>query len=121
MLDPKRPFEARLDEVIKARIASGRSADWLIHGQAYFAGCCWAMKRKKISVGSPEYDADLAELIATSNAALGGSDGWERMPRERLACSSCGESYRGETMGINVQTMQYLCPRCKTYSPDIVG
>lgn len=121
VLDTSRPFEARLQEVIKAWIGSGRSADWLINGQAFFAGRCWAMDRKKTSVSSPDYDADIADFIATSCAALGGSEGWDRMLRERLACSGCYESYRGENMSINVQTMRYLCPRCNTYSQDVVG
>ncbi|MFC9653658.1 MULTISPECIES: hypothetical protein [unclassified Streptomyces] len=99
-------FEERLGKLAEAWIRDGRGRGHLVSGEAFFAVYSWHVQH------GTDHDTTWAEYAAASYDAIGGSDGWSAMLRERANCESCGDSYRLENIGVCTGCMRYTCYSC---------
>lgn len=106
ILDCGLPFEERIRELVRLWIRDGRGRDHLLTGRAFFAVYSWHLKHWT------DHDITWAEFVAASYDAIGSSNGWEAMLRDRAACDTCGNRYRLENIGLCTGCMRYTCYAC---------
>ncbi|MFJ9211900.1 hypothetical protein [Streptomyces sp. L-9-10] len=99
-------FEERLGKLAEVWIRDGRGSDHLVTGEAFFAVYSWHLQHWT------DHDITWAEYAAAAYDAIGGSDGWSAMLRERAFCESCGDRYRLENIGMCTGCMRYTCYSC---------
>ncbi|MFG3050704.1 hypothetical protein ACGFZP_07055 [Kitasatospora sp. NPDC048239] len=120
--DTSQPFAARLGRLVRAWTESGREADWLVSGDAFFAAWCWHLADAR---RSEQYDGETVAYLRSAHAAIGGAPGWNALLRRRDFCSCHGDQWRLENISICLGCMRYVCYQldgpCPCGRSEIVG
>jgi hypothetical protein len=118
ILKPGSPMHRRLQTATAQWIDSGRPAEGLLTGTAFFLAQCWLFSSGAHQPESPLFSPDIAEYMAAGKAALGGETGWNAMLHEKVFCSHCRMSFHLENLGICTDCLDYVCPACRTGHGD---
>ncbi|WP_157546661.1 hypothetical protein [Hamadaea tsunoensis] len=106
------PFDERVRRLRDAWVAGGRDQALLTTGMTYFAVYCWGMNYRIGDPAAPAYDAGLAEFVTASYEYNGGADGWITLLHGREYCSTCGDRFRLENLGICTGCLRHTCYGC---------
>jgi hypothetical protein len=120
------PMRQRLQIAAAEWIASGRHAERLPTGTAFFLAQCWVFSSGAHKPVSPLFHSDVAEYVAAAKVALGGEAGWNSLLNEKAFCSCCHMSFHLENLGICADCLEYVCPSCQAAhsggcSGEVVG
>jgi hypothetical protein len=113
ILKPGSPMRQRLQTAAANWIASGRPAEGLPTGTAFFLAQCWLFSRGAHKPESPLFRPEIAEYVAAGKAALGGDAGWNSLLNEKAFCSHCHMGFHLENLGICADCLEYVCPACR--------
>lgn len=113
ILNPGRPLRERLESAARQWLASGRDADCLLTGVAFFMAQCWLYSTGAYKPESAASDEDVSDLVEASRAALGGEAGWNAILSAKEYCSECHMSFRLENLGICTECATYVCGACR--------
>ncbi len=103
----------RLGAAARLWLESGRRAESLLTGVAFFAAQCWLLSTRNDQPQASGFDPAISDFVAASKAAIGGEAGWNAMLSERAFCSECQMSFHLENIGICTGCMEYVCGGCK--------
>jgi hypothetical protein len=103
----------KLETAARLWLQSGRGANFLATGKAFFVAYCWLMSSGGHDRKSPHFDRRIAAFLEASKAFIGGDEGWYTMLRERTVCHACRDSYRLENIRICTGCLNYVCGGCQ--------
>jgi hypothetical protein len=112
ILDPGRPMRVRLEAAARQWTDTGRGAEGLLTGTAFFMAQCWLCA----SSGHPPQSSvsqDVRDFVAAGKAALGGDTGWNSLLSEKDFCRECHLSFHLENLGICTGCAEYVCGACR--------
>jgi hypothetical protein len=110
VFDTTVPMADRCATLVAGWKATGRGADWLVNGKAFFAVCCWMYDRKMDDPENAAYQPDYADYLDAAMGGIGGEDGWDEMLRDHMTCDVCRENYRLENSRLCTSCLKFVCP-----------
>ena len=102
----------KLEAAANEWLSSGRDANFLLAGKAFFVAQCWLNGSGGFSAEGAGAARNVHDFVQASKAGIGGEAGWIAMLNEKTICPGCGMSYHLENIAICTGCMEYVCGAC---------